>query len=446
MVSFYKETRKQENKKAFEVEVHDLDMHGRAVAKANNKTWFIKNLLIGEKARVIPISLKNSTGEAQVTKILQVSDKRQKEDCPYLKECGGCTLQYMPNSMAIDAKVNGIKRLLNKTLNIELGSPNFIEQGKDIGYRRACRFAIKTDHNKVKLGFRGAYSHNLVSIDNCVVLNERINKYLNSVYTLINTLKARKNIGHIEFLDSDGWLGILFRFTKIIDIEDKEALIEFAKSNRVCISIVEPYKHEVDDSEYLKETVLYGENELFIFAENCKIHCKPSAFVQINKELNAKMINKVLEFSCLKENTKVLDLFCGLGNFSLPLASHGAQVVGVDIVRTMIEDANKNAQDNNLNNTKFVVANLEDVFENQLWAKDKYDVVVMDPGRSGAKRATSFVCKMKVKKIIMISCNPLAASRDCVDIIKSGYKLESWGVFDIFPRTTHVELMLVFSL
>ena len=146
------------------------------------------------------------------------------------------------------------------------------------------------------------------------------------------------------------------------------------------------------------------------------------------------------------KNTSVMDLFCGLGNFAMPLAKEGANVVGVDIVAKMIEDARANAKEQNLENVKFEVADLEELFENQKWAKADYDAVVLDPGREGAKRATLFLAKKKVKKIVYISCNPLAASRDTIELIKSGYKIKQWGVCDMFPRTTHVEMVLEFTL
>ena len=168
--------------------------------------------------------------------------------------------------------------------------------------------------------------------------------------------------------------------------------------------------------------------------------------MQVNKEVNKDLINLVLDAVKPQPNMKVLDLFCGLGNFTLPLAKEGAEVLGIDIVSSMIKDAQKNAELNNLKNAKFAVADLEDEFEKQQWAKIKYDAVVLDPGRMGAKRATLFVSKLKILKIVMISCNPLAASRDIRELIKSGYKITAWGALDMFPRTSHIELMTVFSL
>ena len=158
------------------------------------------------------------------------------------------------------------------------------------------------------------------------------------------------------------------------------------------------------------------------------------------------MLNTILGMLALNSDSKVLDLFCGIGNFTMPIAKTGASVVGVDIVSKMIEDARNNAKEQGLLNAKFEVADLEELFENQSWAKAPYDAVVMDPGRQGAKRATLFLIKKKVKKIVLISCNPLAASRDTLELINAGYKIEQWGVCDMFPRTAHVEMILEFVL
>lgn len=162
--------------------------------------------------------------------------------------------------------------------------------------------------------------------------------------------------------------------------------------------------------------------------------------------MNEKMIDTVLSMLDVNDSSKIMDLFCGLGNFTMPIAATGAKVVGVDIVSKMIEDARENAKELGFEKASFEVADLEELFENQSWAKDNYDAVVLDPGRQGAKRAVLFLAKKKVPKIVMISCNPLAASRDSLELVKAGYKIKQWGVCDMFPRTSHVEMILEFSL
>ena len=447
MVTFYKPKAKTVTQKAFEVECIDLDLQGRGVAKKDNKTWFISNLIPGEKARVSPVIVKDKIGEAKVTKYIYKSDKRVQPQCPLEENCGGCPLSYVKEDELLSYKVKGLYQLLKKSGVLLNETPSFVVKSNALNYRRACRLAIRIDHGKVIVGFREGKSQKLVSLTTCKVLSERINAAIPKVVELLNKLQGKRNLGHLEFIDSDGSLGIFLRVTENLPDIDLDLISSFGKDNSYVISVGIPYQHEIDSSEQVREVLLTDNaDKLFINSTECKIICKPTAFVQVNKEVNKDLINLVLDAVKPQPNMKVLDLFCGLGNFTLPLAKEGAEVLGIDIVSSMIKDAQKNAELNNLKNAKFAVADLEDEFEKQQWAKIKYDAVVLDPGRMGAKRATLFVSKLKIPQIVMISCNPLAASRDIRELIKSGYKITAWGALDMFPRTSHIELMTVFSL
>src|SRR5574344_932863 len=429
MVTFYKPVKKEVVKKAVKVSCNALDLQGRGVARDDKFVYFVDGLMPGDTANILADNTKGKVATAKITKIITPSADRREKDCQLIGLCGGCSLQHIPTKMLIDSKVEGIKRLFFKALNSELGEPSFIHQGDETGYRRACRFAIRGDHGRLHLGFREEKSHNLVKVDNCATLTQRMNSAIVPLNKVINSLKQKSLIGHIELLDSDGALGILVRITKTLCPEDTEALKAFGESINAVISVVEPYR-----------------DDLVITSQGIKIKCKPSSFVQINKQINEKMLNTVISMIEPSPDKKVMDLFCGLGNFTLPIAKEGATVVGVDIVSKMIDDARQNATALELPNAKFEVADLEELFENQAWAKAQYDAVIMDPGRYGAKRTTTFLVKKKVNKIVYISCNPLAASRDTIEIVKAGYKIKQWGVLDMFPRTSHVEMILEFSL
>ena len=446
MVAFYKPKKKVENTKAFEVMCQNLDLHCRGVCKKDDKIYFVEGLLPNEKARILVTTSKGKTADASITKLIEASDKRRIADCEYLDKCGGCPLQYVPLDMALEAKISGVSKLLKRQCNLDLPKISYVGTSNEKGYRRAARFALRLDHGKINLGFRGNKSHDLVSIDKCLVVSDRINNALPLVKAVINKLECKRRLGHIEFLDSDGYLGILVRVNAILNDKDKDLLTLFAKDNNFTLAIAETCEHEITQKEYIKETILANADDLYINSDACRINCTPSSFVQINKEINTNLVSKVIEACSLNESSKVLDMFCGLGNFTLPIAKRAQMVVGVDIVKEMINKALANATLNNLNNANFINTDLEDKFENQIFAKQKYDVIVMDPGRSGAKRATLFVCKIKPKKVVLISCNPLAASRDIVELLKAGYKIDKWALFDMFPRTTHAETMFVFSL
>jgi len=449
MVTFYKPQKKEVEKKAIKVNCTDLDLQGRGVARDDKYVYFVEGLMPGDSANVLISNVKGKIATGKITKIIKPSDKRLKKDCALIGTCGGCSLQHIPSDMLIESKVKGIEKLFAKTLPNPLGDPAFVHQGKNTEYRRACRFAIRGDHGKLHLGFREEKSHNLVKIIDCLCLSERMNNAIEPLNKVINSMKQKSSLGHVEFLDSDGALGVLLRMTKTLSDEDAALLCEYGKSFNAVISVVEPYKDpmRISKVETTRERFIYGsKDDLFISSHGVKLKCKPSSFVQINKEMNEKMIDTVLSMLDVNDSSKIMDLFCGLGNFTMPIAATGAKVVGVDIVSKMIEDARENAKELGFEKASFEVADLEELFENQSWAKDNYDAVVLDPGRHGAKRAVLFLAKKMVPKIVMISCNPLAASRDSLELVKAGYKIKQWGVCDMFPRTSHVEMILEFSL
>ena len=511
MVSFYKSEKKATALKAIELQCESLDIQGRGVCKKDGMVYFVDNLMPGEKARVVPVAnnaiagslaSKDKAFSGNVSKLLEASCDRRAQDCPLQNQCGGCPLEHLPQEMSLKAKVEGVASLLAKSVaqgtiaskstkvssskgssklgrnstikqvlakkqadakntarNKELvelskqaasaiATPSFCISGDEINYRRACRLAVRADHGKIYLGFREGKAQDLVPVDHCKVLTARNNALLEPLRVLVNTLEGKKNIGHVELLDTDGAVGVLLRMTKNVSSGDEERLAKFGLEQGVVVSVLEPFK-QLDDTEVVRERVISQDNEreLYVMSHDCKIACSPSSFVQVNGAMNKAMIEQVLKEVAPSQDKKVLDLFSGLGNFAIPIAKAGAKVVGIDIVSDMVRRANENAQLNNIDSeqARFFVADLEEAFESQLWAKDQYDVVVMDPGRLGAKRSVGYMSKLKPQKIVMISCNPLAASRDTTALISSNYKLESWGAIDMFPRTAHLEIMLVFT-
>ncbi len=443
MAVFYQEKKKQQKVRSFEVECTELDLHGRGVAKAGGRTWFVPDLMPGERARVQPVSV--SSGTAAVVSRTVTSPQRRQPDCLHAGRCGGCALYYLPPALALEGKIKAVGRLFYKNCRLQLTEPDFVIAGSETAYRRACRFAVRQSHGRVELGFRGRGSHELVAVDSCLVLTERINACLPPLTAVVNQLQSRKQLGHVEFIDSDGCLGIYLRFTVQLPPADRERLSAFGQQQGCLVSAAEPHIEPLFRTESLTETCLTGNAaEFFLDLPGGRLHLQPSAFVQINKAVNEAMIERVLQAVQPKAGSRILDLFCGLGNFSFALAQSGAQVCGVDIVQSMIAAAQANAAAAGLNNLEFVAADLEAPFETQAWARQSYDAVVLDPGRQGARRAAQFLAVSGPKLIVMISCNPQAASRDSMQLLQHGYELAGWGAMDMFPRTEHLELMLVF--
>ena len=434
-------------KKVFETSVigRDLDIHGNCLVRVNESSYFVQGLLPNEEAIVRVDSYKR---KAILVRILDKSPQRRHNECLYYNKCGGCQLAYMPYEMALNATVSGIQRLFTKSLKLAFAEPSFVVSSPEYGYRRVCRLATRRAHRKVVVGFRNAASQEVVGVENCLVLSERLNEVVSQLTKFINQLpQVKKILGHIELVDSAGAIGVYIRLTDVLNPEEEIRLKTFAQdqNQKFVIYVAEPYRNIMGDEEIRERCISDNSENLYLYLDKYKVTFAPSAFIQINEVVNKQMVQKVLDAVQPKAGSKVLDLFCGLGNFSFPLAANGATVRGVDIVTSMVKAGNDNAASHGLTNLSFSVANLEDDFEKQLWAKDSYDAVVLDPGRAGAKRVSAFLGKLRPPLIVMISCNPQAAARDVGELVKAGYRVENWGVFDMFPRTTHVECVVLMS-
>ena len=450
MAVFYSQSASKEiikiKNKLLTVSCQSLDLSCRGVCKKDSGWWFVPGLLPSEEAHVDIQTFKKGIGTATLKRVLTSSPLRKESGCALASRCGGCSIAYMPSEMALNAKITGIQRLFCKSLKLQFTEPYFIVNSPETGYRRVCRLATRRDHGKVVVGFRNAFSQDIVPVEKCVVLTERLNDVVSPLTKCINQLaQIKKTVGHIELVDSAGAVGVYIRLTEVLNPEEESRLKTFAhdQKTKLVIYVAEPYRNIMGDEELRERCISENSEELYLYLDKYKVTFSPSAFIQINEAVNTQMVQKVLEAVQPKAGSTVLDLFCGLGNFSFPLAANGATVRGVDIVSSMVKAGNDNAASHGLTNLSFSVANLEEDFEKQLWAKDVYDAVVLDPGRAGAKRVSAFLGKLRPPLIVMISCNPQAAARDVTELVKAGYRVENWGVFDMFPRTTHVEMLLV---
>lgn len=452
MVSFYKPKQKENRQKSTEFSCASLDISGRGVGHIEGRLCFVDGVLPSEKAKIVYTQEqgKSRVIEAKLIKLLSKAQSRQEPDCQVLSSCGGCRLQHIEQNMALNAKIEGIKRLFKKNCQQELPNPYYKVSGQQLSYRRVCRLAVRADRGVLSLGFRAEKSHSVTEFSSCCCLTDRLNKVIPVLREKLNALPSKGKIGHLDLIDSDGALGIGIRLVSKLTKEDEACLNALGKSLNAVISVYETEKvflHPTDlkPVEKLVERLIVGEEkDLYVTSAGCRIYCRPSSFVQINKEINAQILKAVQDEVQPHQGLQVLDLFCGLGNFSLPLASKGAQVTGVDVVAEMIKAANKNALELQLP-ARFYAADLESSFETQKWSKNSFEVVVLDPGRQGARHAVEYLARKMAEKIVYVSCNPMAASRDSLVLLQAGYKIERWGVFDMFPRTSHIESLWIFK-
>ena len=295
--------------------------------------------------------------------------------------------------------------------------------------------------NKLLVGFREINGRYLADIDSCAVLDPRIGKKITIIRDAFAKLNGYRDIAQIEVACGDTQVAIIIRHLKPLVDEDLMQLRAFAEKENFQLYL-QPGGPDTIKLYWPESSSHYLQYQLP--EHNVTIDFAPNDFTQVNASINQKMIARALELLQPSANEKILDLFCGLGNFSLPLAKHGAEVIGVEGDARMVQQAQANASNNNINNAKFYAADLSQDCSHASWANTSFDKILLDPPRSGALEVMQYINKFNAKSILYISCNPATLARDSAELIKQGYRLTHAGVLDMFPHTSHVEAMALF--
>lgn len=419
-----------------EITIEKLSHDGRGIAHLDGKTIFVENALPGETV-VIEIFRKHRRyAEAKIINIIQASPERVTPPCEHFTMCGGCQLQHMHPDAQIALKE---KTLLEQLQHFAKTQPKIVLpalRGPTLGYRHKARLGVRYVIKKEALfvGFREKNGRYLADIKQCEVLQPKVGLLISPLKILIRSLDAYQHIAQIEVAIGDKETALIFRHLIDLSDKDKQLLIDFAKAHQIQIYLYPnpPQKiHKLwpeDNNEFL--TYTYGDITYYFY---------PLDFTQINPVINQQMLQRALELLELNNEDKVLDLFCGLGNFTLPIAKQCHHVTGIEGSSEMIERAKYNAGKNNITNAEFHVANLAEPNPHVIWAKQNYDKVLLDPPRTGALEIIPLFKQWNPKRIVYVSCNPATLARDVGEFVKLGYQLQSAGVMDMFPHTSHVE-------
>jgi 23S rRNA (uracil1939-C5)-methyltransferase len=426
------------------VEIHSLSHDGRGIGTINNKTAFVSAALKNELVNCTITRTHSRYVEADAIEILRASLDRALPPCPHFGICGGCSLQHMNMQAQIALKQ---QTLLDQLQHFGGLKPHTILpplNAHTLGYRRKARLGVKfvIKKNKLLVGFREKSSSYLADLSQCKTLHPAVGERLEELSTLIASLAAYRTIPQIEVAIGDHELALVFRHLEALADTDKETLIQFGKKNKIHIylqanppTLVKRLWPE-QGPERLTYT-LPDEELTFLF--------HPLDFTQINLGLNRLMVQQALSLLELNKEDKVLDLFCGIGNFTLPMAKKSAQVTGIEGSKEMIERAIDNAHYNNINNVNFHVANLM-APQSAAWMNTHYHKILLDPPRAGAKEILPYFKSFKAEKIVYVSCNPATLARDAGELVSEyGYTLKQAGIMNMFPHTAHIEAMAVFE-
>ncbi len=438
MVNFYTPAKKKLVSQKLTVTVTKLDAFGQGVANHNGKTIFVKSALPDETVDIQLTEDKKNYAKAKVIKYHNYSHQRVKPQCQYYTKCGGCELQHISSTLQQQAKYEALIKLLQKEAGVLLEDnlPNIIAD-QPYHYRRRARLSINLVKGELFVGFRQSESNQIVNIENCPILVKQLNDLLIPLQSCLRQIKQKKTLGHIELIAVDSGIILVLRHTLPLSELDSQLLIQFAEVHNISL-----YFHGD------KLVHVFGTKEHYYLVNQLKLTFSPLDFIQVNSRINQKMIDKALEWLDVSSNDKILDLFCGMGNFSLPMATICQSVTGIEGVEALVEKAKFNTKlnkDKVKAKTQFFTCNLEDKQQSSLWNQIIYDKILLDPARAGAYNASAEIVKISPSKLVYISCNPATLARDCKLFIEEGYNIAKIAILDMFPQTKHIESMLMLT-
>jgi len=435
--------RKQKPLQEHEAIVESLSHDGKGICRVDGKVIFVSGALPGEQVRFAFRPHKKKHDEGNLLEVLKASPDRIEPKCKHYGVCGGCSFMHLSSDKQIEAKqqvlLDGLEHIGKVKAN-EVLPPVTTHPW---GYRRKARLGVKYVYKKEKVlvGFRERSAPYLAELEQCEVLHPDAGLRLTSFATLIRSLSCYEKIAQIEVAIADTISAFVFRNLVELTDDDKEKLITYAKEEGIAIYLQPKGPDTV--------TPLYPENPRLQYSlpdYNVTLDFQPTDFTQVNQDINPKMIKLSLELLDLNDKDNVLELFCGLGNFTLPMARFAKHITGVEGDAELIRRANKNAEQNDIGNTDLHVANLMEDVSDCSWLKKDYDKLLLDPPRSGAKEMMPYLAKMNIKHIVYVSCNPSTLARDAGTLVNEmGYTLEKVGIMDMFPHTAHVESIALFT-
>ncbi len=424
--------------------IEGLTTEGRGLVHINDKAVFVDGALPGEKVKIEYTASTSKYDEAKVLEVIKASNDRVEPPCQHANICGGCSLQHLNTDKQIEIKQTALIESLEYIGKVKADEILPVISGPAVGYRYKARLGVRyvAKKERVLVGFREKRSNFLALIDQCEVLDSRVGHKLSALSALIYGLDAREHIPQIEVAIDDKDVVLVFRHLEALSDSDLSKLVDFAKNENFVIMLQSGGPKTIQN--------LWPEDfkNLSYSLKDQDIHFDFDAndFTQVNPQINQKMINRVIDLLDIQPDEKVLDLFCGLGNFTLPLAQKGAHVIGIEGSQELVNKAISNATKNNITNAEFHAVDLSLKLEGQRWLGQTYDKILLDPPRSGAMEMIHYLGKLGASKIVYVSCQPTTLARDAGVLVNEyGYRLLSAGVMDMFPHTAHVESIAVFE-
>lgn len=418
--------------------IERLANDGRGIGFVEGRTWFVEGALPGEQVEARLLAARSQVAEARVERILAASPERRVEPCRHARVCGGCNLQHLAGADQLALKQRSLAEQLERVAGLQPAEWAPPLCGPEFGYRRRARLAVRWNprERRLDVGFRASASQDIVAIEECPVLVEPLQRLLPGLLDTLQALAKPQAIGHLELFSGTA-VAVLLRHTAPLADQDLARLKTFAQAEGAQL-----WLQGEGEPQLLPPIAALGYR---LPQWNLELAWRPGDFVQVNAPVNEAMIAQALEWLAPQPGERVLDLFCGLGNFALPLARSGAAMVGVEGVATMVERARTNAAANGLHGAYFHQADLAKPLADAAWAREGFAAVLLDPPRDGALELVRQMRALGAARVLYVSCNPATLARDAAELAGQGYRLVRAGLLDMFPQTAHAEAMALFE-
>jgi 23S rRNA (uracil1939-C5)-methyltransferase len=427
------------------VDILSLDHEGHGVARVDGKVTFVDGALAGERAEISVYRKHAKYNSANAVAILKASSQRATPRCPYFGRCGGCSMQHLEASAQVAAK----QRVLEENLTrIGKVSPDVVLRalhGPSWGYRSRARLSSRFVDKKggVLVGFHEKRSSFIADMASCEILTPDVSALILPLRELIVQLSNADRIPQVEVAVGDHITVLVFRLLEPWTDDDVVKVRRFAEQHHVQVweqkkgpDTVRPFWPEIAPE------LSYSLPEF-----NLTMQFRPTDFTQVNTAINRALVSRTVRLLQPRSGERIADLFCGLGNFTLPIATSGAEVLGIEGSKELVERARENALHNKLPNARFDIDNLFEMTPEKFASLGHFDKLLVDPPRSGAIEVVKSLPDIGgPERIVYVSCDPATLARDAEVLCHvKGYRLEAAGVANMFPHTAHVESIALFT-
>ena len=448
-----------EKNKEYIVEIIDNGFEGEGIAKVEGFTIFVPNSLKGEKVRILIVKVLTSHAFGKVLEIIEKSDTRIDSDCTTYKRCGGCNLRHIKYEETLKMKQNAVQSLVKKTLKTRINVEETLEMENPYHYRNKAQYPVGIDKNgKPIIGVFAKRTHEIIPIEECLIQNKKTEKLAKFVFDFI----TKNNISIYNEKTGKGLVRHIV--TKIgiktneimciivingLEIPNEEKLVNEIKNNFENVKTIIKNINMKNTNVILgKENInLYGDGYIKDKLGEFIFKISPLSFYQVNPIQAEKLYEIGVEGAYITKNDVVFDLYCGIGTISLFMSKYAKKVYGIEIVKEAVKAAEENGKINNINNTEFIVGDVEKILDNLININNIIpDIVMVDPPRKGLdNKSIENILKIKPKKLVYISCNPATLVRD-LSKLEEKYNVEFIKPVDMFPFTSHVECCAVLEL